>query len=134
MNVEISMNTRVLIDVLVSVPLMVLAMNTASAAQRLSNNQMDMITAGENIRTLLMVPGCTDCTLSSSISMSLNGVTTTSTSTSSVASGTGSARSGGSTSGNSGSQRSPSLLGSVTIPPTASATLQGASVVTVTQP
>lgn len=125
------MNPRTLIYILVALPL---TMSAASAAQRLSKNQMDMITAGQSVIYPLVISRCADCTLSSSASTSVNGVTNTSASTSSPASSTGSSGNGGSTSGNSESQRSPSLLGSVTIPPAAAVTLQGASVITTTQP
>jgi hypothetical protein len=75
----------------------------ASAAGRLSDPQLDVITAGETPGQLpeILAINCPGCTLQSSTSTSKNGVTTTTSSTVVVGGSTGGGTTGGSTGGGS---------------------------------
>ena len=135
------MDLRMLACAFVALPL---AAGTAAAQQRLSPAQMDRMTAGDASAASLPVTACASCTVATSTSMSVNGVTTTTSSTQTTGGGgtgtggggTGSGGGGtGSGGGSGGGSGAPSLLGlTVTVPPSQAAILGQASVATVTSP
>lgn len=131
------MDLRMLACALVALPL---AAGAAVAQQRLSPAQMDRMTAGDVSAASLPVMGCLSCTVATSTSMSVNGVTTTTNSTQTTGgggtgSGGGSTGSGGGGTAAGGGSGAPSLLGlAVTVPPAQAAILGQASVATVTGP
>jgi len=128
------MDLRMLACALVALPL---AAGTAAAQQRLSPAQMDQMTAGEVSAASLPVMGCLSCTVASSTSMSVNGVTTTTNSTQTTGGGGTSSGGGGTGSGggSGGGSGAPSLLGlTVTVPPAQAAILSQAAVATPTSP
>ncbi len=86
------MKIKTLLCTLAALPV---AAGLAAASPRLSEAQMDRVTAGQ-----ILGIECPGCTLSSSTSTSINGVTTT-TSTIEIT-GTGGSGSGGGTGGNGG--------------------------------
>lgn len=124
------MNFRVLVCATVIFPF---AVGAASAADRLSDPQMDTMTAGQVAPPSLGAIDCPGCTVASSSSSSLNGVTTSSSSSGSTSSGGGSGDNGNG-SGNGGSSGPGVLTGQVPIPPAVAATLRQTQLVTVTRP
>ncbi len=128
------MNFRVLVCATVIFPF---AVGAASAADRLSDSQMDTMTAGQVAPPSLGSIDCPGCSVASSSSSSLNGVTQSSSSSGSTSDG-GNGSSGGNGGGNgnggsSGSGGPGVLTGSVPIPPAVAATLSQAQLVTVTR-
>jgi hypothetical protein len=101
----------------------------AFAADRLSDPQLDVVTAGQ----VLGIVNCGGCTLSSSTSSSSNGVTTSTSSNSVVGGGSGGGTSGGSGGGTAGGgSTAPTVGTSIPIPVRQAAILAAASVVMVT--
>ena len=95
---------------------LVLFVNAAAAADRLTDVQMDSVTAGQ-----LLGIECSVCTLSSSTSMSVNGVTMTTSS--SGGTGTGATGTGG-------GGGSPGVGTTVSVPANLAAILKAATTIT----
>jgi hypothetical protein len=96
---------------------LVLCVNAATAADRLTDVQMDRVTAGQ-----LLGIECSVCTLSSSTSMSVNGVTMTTSS--SGGSSTGATGTGG------GGGGPPGVGTTVSVPANLAAILKTATTIT----
>ena len=125
------MDFRMLFFATVAMPF---AAGLASAELRLSELEMDTITAG--LGEQLSLIDCPACTVTTSASTSLNGVTTatgssgvtTATGSSGVTTATGSTGTGG------GGSALGVSIGSVPVPPGIAATLNQASVITTSLP
>ena len=108
---------------------------TATAADRLSDQQLDTVTAGA-----LVSIDCPGCTLASSNSMSNNGVTTSASSTVTVpvpggtGGGTGGGGGGGGSGGGTGNPgpTGPGVVSTIAVPPALAAIVNGASTVIIT--
>lgn len=96
---------------------LILCANAAAAADRLTDVQMDRVTAGQ-----LLGIECSVCTLSSSTSMSVNGVTMTTSS--SGGTGTGATGTGGGVGG------PPGVGTTVSVPANLAAILKAATTIT----
>ena len=114
------------------------AAGLASAELRLSELEMDTITAGLGEQFALI--DCPACTVTTSASTSLNGVTTATgssgitTATGSTGTAGGGGNGGGSVNAGGGGSAPGVLIGSVLVPPGIAATLHQASVVTTSLP
>ena len=127
------MSFRMLFYATVAMPF---AAGLASAELRLSEPEMDTMTAGLVLPEQFALIDCPACAVTTSASTSLNGVTTA-TSSSGVTTTTGSTgTAGGGGSGNAGGGGSALgvFIGSVPVPPGIAATLNQASVVTTSHP
>ena len=127
------MGFRMLFYATVAMPF---AAGLASAELRLSEPEMDTMTAGLVLPEQFALIDCPACAVTTSASTSLNGVTTA-TGSSGVTTTTGSTgTAGGGGSGNAGGGGSALgvFIGSVPVPPGIAATLNQASVVTTSLP
>jgi hypothetical protein len=126
------MGFRMLFYATVAMPF---AAGLASAELRLSESEMDTITAGLVLPEQFALIDCPACAVTTSASTSLNGVTTA-TSSSGVTTTTGSTGTagGGSVNAGAGGSALGVLIGSVPVPPGIAATLNQASVVTTSLP
>ena len=126
------MEFRMLFYATVAMPF---AAGLASAELRLSEPEMDMITAGLVLPEHFASIDCPACAVTTSASTSLNGVTTA-TGSSGVTTTTGSTGTagGGSVNAGGGGSALGVLIGSVPVPPGIAATLHQASVVTTSLP
>ena len=127
------MNFRMLFFATVAMPF---AAGLASAELRLSEPEMDTVTAGLVLPGQFALIDCPACAVATSASTSLNGVTTatgssgvtTATGSSGVTTATGSTGTGG------GGSSLGVSIGSVPVPPGIAATLNQASVITTSLP
>ena len=103
------------------------AAGLASAELRLSEPEMDTVTAGLVLPGQFALIDCPACAVATSASTSLNGVTTA-TASSGVTTATGSTGTGG------GGSALGVSIGSVPVPPGIAATLNQASVITTSLP
>ena len=127
------MSFRMLFYATVAMPF---AAGLASAELRLSEPEMDTMTAGLVLPEQFALIDCPACAVTTSASTSLNGVTTA-TGSSGVTTTTGSTgTAGGGSTGNAGGGGSALgvFIGSVPVPPGIAATLNQASVVTTSLP
>ena len=129
------MGFRMLFYATVAMPF---AAGLASAELRLSEPEMDTITAGLVLPEQFALIDCPACAVTTSASTSLNGVTTAtgSSGVTTTTGSTGTAGGGGSDSVNAGGGGSALgvFIGSVPVPPGIAATLNQASVVTTSLP
>ena len=140
------MGFRMLFYVTVAMPF---AAGLASAELRLSEPEMDTITAGLVSPEQFALIDCPACAVTTSASTSLNGVTTTTgssgvttttgssgvtTTTGSTGTAGGGGNGGGSGNAGGGGSALGVFIGSVPVPPGIAATLNQASVVTTSHP
>lgn len=126
------MSFRMLFYATVAMPF---AAGLASAELRLSEPEMDTMTAGVLPEQFALID-CPACAVTTSASTSLNGVTTTSMNgvTTTTTGSTGTAGGGGSGNAGGGGSVLGVFIGSVPVPPGIAATLNQASVVTASHP
>jgi hypothetical protein len=127
------MSFRMLLYATVAMPF---AAGFASAELRLSEPEMDTMTAGLVSPERFALIDCPACAVTTSASTSLNGVTTTSMNgvTTTTTGSTGTAGGGGSGNAGGGGSVLGVFIGSVPVPPGIAATLNQASVVTASHP